>query len=756
MRDHWYPQCASGRGIVDGNVSNLFDCWTSGFIAIDPANPITYLFALAAGELYCDDAGDTCFPSLPEAACVDTDLDGLLDVWETAGLEVTGDGIADLSLPGADPNRLDLFVEVDCLVDDANGDGDATDPVDHHHCPELAAIRSVVQSFADAPVANLDGSVGIQIHIDTGPLYGAGAITAVTGAGGAVGSFGDLGGGGTPIAEGGNLVVDWDGAPGSPATSFYDLKAMSFDPVRAWVYRYSLWAHQTNASAPVDDCTSGWAEAIGCNDFLVTLACGDPDAHGFGVGSVDQQAGTFMHELGHCLGLGHGGSDDVNYKANYLSVMNYSFQFCGVPASPFGPDYLRGGCDFSPLRLADLVETSLDECAGLDSGALGFGPIDWDGDGTLEGVSCAAPNTTNVSADLNFDGSGSTLVSFDDWSNLLFGFQTLSSFANGVSAPTIIDADPATLEIARMQLSESLHPEVVLGVTAPATILPGEELRFGLALANNGRGPALELVFTNIDPVGLVAITAGGALRAREHGALEARFQVPEEACPQDLTNVVSIRYQDIVGVPFNVSGAASSTVLDIVPPNITLVGPPNPALECGIDGYFELGAIAEDRCDPDVSVAISGAPVDTNAVGEYAIEYTAEDDWGNENRAVRRVEVADTTPPIFSLSVSPSRLWPPNHSMVEVTPTFSLRDACDAAPELILVGITSNEPADGPGDGHTEPDIAVMPDGKIFLRAERAGAGSGRIYELTFRAIDASGNATEARARVLVPVRRN
>jgi hypothetical protein len=45
------------------------------------------------------------------------------------------------------------------------------------------------------------------------------------------------------------------------------------------------------------------------------------------------QAGIFMHELGHALGLHHGGNDDSNWKPNYLSIMNYFFQMGGVPES---------------------------------------------------------------------------------------------------------------------------------------------------------------------------------------------------------------------------------------------------------------------------------------------------------------------------------------------------------------------------------------------------------------------------------------
>lgn len=42
------------------------------------------------------------------------------------------------------------------------------------------------------------------------------------------------------------------------------------------------------------------------------------------------RSGTFLHELGHALGLDHGGLSGTNYKPNYNSVMNYRFQLNGV------------------------------------------------------------------------------------------------------------------------------------------------------------------------------------------------------------------------------------------------------------------------------------------------------------------------------------------------------------------------------------------------------------------------------------------
>lgn len=43
--------------------------------------------------------------------------------------------------------------------------------------------------------------------------------------------------------------------------------------------------------------------------------------------------------------------------------------------------------------------------------------------------------------------------------------------------------------------------------------------------------------------------------------------------------------------------------------------------------------------------------------------------------------------------------------------------------------------------------------DRAVSLRAERSGAGDGRVYTLTYEAVDGSGNATRATATVRVPL---
>ena len=61
---------------------------------------------------------------------------------------------------------------------------------------------------------------------------------------------------------------------------------------------------------------------------------------------------------------------------------------------------------------------------------------------------------------------------------------------------------------------------------------------------------------------------------------------------------------------------------------------------------------------------------------------------------------------------------------------------------DLVITQVTSNEPDDGNGDGHTTDDIVLAPDGKsVDLRIERQGVGHGRVYTIIIQAVDASGN---------------
>jgi DNA/RNA endonuclease G (NUC1) len=112
---------------------------------------------------------------------------------------------------------------------------------------------------------------------------------------------------------------------------------------------------------------------------------------------------------------------------------------------------------------------------------------------------------------------------------------------------------------------------------------------------------------------------------------------------------------------------------------------------------------------------------------------------------------VIDTTEPtIGGVTTTPNELGAPNHKMVDVRVEYSVTDF-SGAPSCTL-SVASNEPINGIGDGHTSEDWRVVDAHHVQLRAERAGGGGGRVYSITIRCADASGNASTGVGTVRVP----
>jgi hypothetical protein len=117
------------------------------------------------------------------------------------------------------------------------------------------------------------------------------------------------------------------------------------------------------------------------------------------------------------------------------------------------------------------------------------------------------------------------------------------------------------------------------------------------------------------------------------------------------------------------------------------------------------------------------------------------------------QLRVVDTTPPIAA--GARLELWPPNHDLFTLAPeacALDAADACDPALVIDLLWVTSDEPADGLGDGDTEVDIVDLGCQGVQLRAERSGPEDGRVYQVGYRVRDAAGNAAEGTCRVDVP----
>jgi len=192
--------------------------------------------------------------------------------------------------------------------------------------------------------------------------------------------------------------------------------------------------------------------------------------------------------------------------------------------------------------------------------------------------------------------------------------------------------------------------------------------------------------------------------------------------------------------------------IVDTTPPEITCPADVTVEQESYNGTVVTLEATATD-CDPNP--VITSDELAIYPLGVTIVTFTATDASGNSASCSMSVTVVDTTrPAINSISASPDVLWPPNHKMVDVTVTVDCTDICDPVPFCYIVGVTSNEPINGPGDGNTEPDWELFDDEPLvaLLRAERAGGGTGRVYTIIVECIDASGNTDTSMVEVTVP----
>jgi sugar lactone lactonase YvrE len=208
--------------------------------------------------------------------------------------------------------------------------------------------------------------------------------------------------------------------------------------------------------------------------------------------------------------------------------------------------------------------------------------------------------------------------------------------------------------------------------------------------------------------------------------------------------------------------GSADDTVVidvvDTAAPTLTLNGSNPLTVECHTS-FTDPGATASDGCAGDLTSAITfGGSVNANVVGTYALTYSVSDGF-HTTTTTRTVNVVDTTPPVITLNGQTPSMWPPNHKYQTFRVTdfvTSVTDSCGTSlgvSAVVISQVTSDEPVNSGGDGNTLGDIVIAPGcTSVQLRVERAGGGNGRVYTITFRVADASGNNTTATARVTVP----
>ena len=205
-----------------------------------------------------------------------------------------------------------------------------------------------------------------------------------------------------------------------------------------------------------------------------------------------------------------------------------------------------------------------------------------------------------------------------------------------------------------------------------------------------------------------------------------------------------------------------------------TLICPTSSVVQCS-NKVITLAARVSDPDGDALTVVwtVNGAPIQTNqvpastgtnppvkvklaaifALGTNVVDVSVSDTGGNTVSCSSTLTVIDTIPPVITAAAaSPNKIWPPNHKMVDVKLNVTVKDQCGSATWKII-SVSSNESANGLGDGNTSPDWEIVNDHSVRVRAERSGKGNGRVYTIKVRAQDAAGNSSKVcSVTVLVP----
>ncbi|MEL0649369.1 hypothetical protein V6248_18230 [Pseudoalteromonas agarivorans] len=378
---------------------------------------------------------------------VDDDEDGIPDCAEQEGTTFAGLPLYEW---GARTSQKDIFIEVDYM-----------DSSDVGITPHRTALEKIVTVFAEK---------GYTVHFDVGDLFDQSTNTAPQ-------NF-DLGGGNTvPF----NNYTPFEYDLSSPSLFVYKMEYT--DITRRPIFHYLLMANSGNEDGSISG--SGIAEISG-NDLMVTMG-------GWGLTldtqiatniAYNYQASTIFHELGHNLGLYHGGDEEVNFKPNHLSSMNYLYQLAGLSTigNNEGDRYYErfypgnANCDITPNTNSHLGSTdnfiidyssgssaNLDESTILEVQGLnrnGSLPVDFN---------CNAINTESLTSfDTNQDNTISILSDVDEWSMINLQFY-MQSAGNRFGVPNTnnskvnnIQSSPANTETLPKYIKEAQPSSAII------------------------------------------------------------------------------------------------------------------------------------------------------------------------------------------------------------------------------------------------------------------------------------------------------
>ena len=232
---------------------------------------------------------------------VDSDGDGLPDIWEEEGIVLADGTVIPLPDWGADPNRPDIFLqlnwmasEYDTLGCDTSAARECANANRTSYAPSTQSLDDLVDLFADH---------GIGLHIDAGEHYTN------------IANYNERFGGETLDYR--DVYFD-----ANRHEAFQLIDTINELGERANIFRPGVLGDRMRAGS-----NATGLSLVGDNSFYV--------ANPGGRANDEQVRNTILHEFGHTLGLRHWGAQQYvtdiaegsPMQAGYQSVMNYDRQF---------------------------------------------------------------------------------------------------------------------------------------------------------------------------------------------------------------------------------------------------------------------------------------------------------------------------------------------------------------------------------------------------------------------------------------------
>jgi Domain of unknown function (DUF5011) len=284
-------------------------------------------------------------------------------------------------------------------------------------------------------------------------------------------------------------------------------------------------------------------------------------------------------------------------------------------------------------------------------------------------------------------------------------------------------------------VSYLVHDQANLSSTASRAVLVQDTTAPQLTLL--GADPqAVQCGTAFTDPGATAADSCAGDLTSAVTAQSNVNSSVPG-------SYAVSYRVQDPTGL--SATRARGVVVQDSEAPLLTVLGDNPKVVECGLP-YSDAGATATDRCDGDLTSAItSQSNVNPRVPGAYAVSYQVLDHAGLSASASRAVAVADRTPP--QVVIAPMiQLAPPIliYRSFDLSDCASAVDSCGGPVDIdqlgAIVAIHSDEP-DRSFFWDPARDIVITGASSFKLRQQRNFPGNGRVYEIEFTVRDERGN---------------